>query len=86
MLRSLRWEENEWLRRSNVEWFVAPDIIHGRRAYATRQVLYCRRLRESFETLWTQTRPARGKVHTDADESALAAAAAIVSDELSKTA
>lgn len=86
VLRSLRWEERDWERRSQIVWHVAPDIIQGRRAFTNRQVFARRRLRESFEQLWTQSGPARGRILTEADDSAMAAAAAIVSGELSHTA
>lgn len=86
VLRSLRWEERDWERRSRVICHVAPDIVHGRRAFANRQVIARRRLRESFEKLWTERGPARGRILTEADDSAMAAAAAIVSGELSHTA
>lgn len=85
VLRSLRWEEEEWQRRANITSEMAHDIVHGRRSYAIRQMLSRRRTRESFEALWTQSQAARGKVHTQVDESALAAASAIVSEELDQT-
>lgn len=86
VLRSLRWEEEQWRRRGRIKCEVAPDVVHGRQAYATRQEVARRRIRESFEELWTHSAPARGKIHTVADDSALAAAAAIVSGEISNTA
>ncbi|KAF9022411.1 hypothetical protein BDZ89DRAFT_1196078 [Hymenopellis radicata] len=89
VLRSLRFEEQRWMFRAEKDYHgLRLEEIAGRKAYARRQARDRRRVRESFETLWGMTRPARGQKAGPKDGEAQRAAAAIitcrdVADELS---
>ncbi|KAF9023545.1 hypothetical protein BDZ89DRAFT_955582, partial [Hymenopellis radicata] len=82
VLRSLRFEEQRWMFRAEKDYHgLRLEEIAGRKAYARRQARDRRRVRESFETLWGMTRPARGQKAGPKDGEAQRAAAAIISEE-----
>ncbi|KAF9004178.1 hypothetical protein BDZ89DRAFT_1049589 [Hymenopellis radicata] len=79
VLRSLRFEEQRWMFRAEKDYHgLRLEEIAGRKAYARRQARDRRRVRESFETLWGMTRPARGQKAGPKDGEAQRAAAAII--------
>ncbi|KAF9004860.1 hypothetical protein BDZ89DRAFT_1049367 [Hymenopellis radicata] len=82
VLRSLRFEEQRWMYRAEKDYDgLCLEEIAGRKAYTRRQARDRRCVRESFETLWGMTRPARGQKAGPKDGEAQRAAAAIISEE-----
>ncbi|KAF9012294.1 hypothetical protein BDZ89DRAFT_1142896 [Hymenopellis radicata] len=82
VLRTLKWEEEQWSRRANavVEHLRLAEA-QGRRGYALRQMRDRARIRESFEELWLRSAPARGRKAGAMDGMALAALTTLIEGE-----
>lgn len=82
VLRSLQWEEKEWLRRCDLGGVgLKLEELCGRRAYAERQASDRQRICESFQELWSRSSPPRGKQAGAMDGAAHSALAVIIAEE-----
>lgn len=84
VLRSLRYDEEVWRRRSDQnDSNSTVEELTARRAYAHQQAKDRARVREGFESLWRQSTPARGRKAGPMDREAGHAASAIIEEEVS---